>query len=403
MVLNPNPQAQRTSVWDQWFVNLTDLNSPNNVRLTNVSYLYVGFGQRNVGYATGGAGSVIFDDIRLYQRTCVPQHTPVGDLNADCKVNYADLDIMANAWLAKATVISPVTNPGTTGLRLWYQFNETTGTTVADSSGNGYDGEVNSVPTFADSGQPTTILWDPTGGFDGSGCFVSSPLAIRDFNMSIEADANALDANGSSLTLSIWVNGDTYMPLSGNLWPRIICAFQDIDTASDDDNEVLEIQCPIPRSGAAASIARIKIGVTGESNEVNSAGMPMSAFAGSWQHYAFVRDGEAGKIRIYHNGEMIADTNASRPLFRANVPFESFRLIRRNQGSESWYGKIDDFRVYNRALTQAEIGWLGTRGTGNVPFANASNLKNSSPDHVNFGDLALLAKNWLVEQRWPNP
>jgi hypothetical protein len=54
-------------------------------------------------------------------------------------------------------------------------------------------------------------------------------------------------------------------------------------------------------------------------------------------------------------------------------------------------------------LTQAEIGWLGTRGTGNVPFANASNLKNSSPDHVNFGDLALLAKNWLVEQRWPNP
>ena len=86
---------------------------------------------------------------------CIKKHVysqflPVGDLSGDCKVDYTDLDTMANAWLAKQVIIPPVTNPGTTGLRLWYKFEETTGTTIADSSGNGFDGEVNSTPLFAD-------------------------------------------------------------------------------------------------------------------------------------------------------------------------------------------------------------------------------------------------------------
>jgi hypothetical protein len=145
--------------------------------------------------------------------------------------------------------------------------------------------------------------------------------------------------------------------------------------------------------------------------------MPLSAFAGSWQHYAFVRAGADGnvsdanynKIYIYHNGERIVDVNALRPIFGSSTPYdgnlaiENFRLTAYNGGSESYYGKIDDFRVYNRALSQAEIGWLGTKGTGIVPFSNASNLKISSPDRVNFGDMAMLAKNWMTYQRWPNP
>jgi hypothetical protein len=64
---------------------------------------------------------------------------------------------------------------------------------------------------------------------------------------------------------------------------------------------------------------------------------------------------------------------------------------------------MDDFRVYNRALSSAEVGWLGTKGTGNVPFQNASNLKSSTPEKISFNDMAMLAKNWLIFQSWPNP
>jgi hypothetical protein len=132
----------------------------------------------------------------------------------------------------------------------------------------------------------------------------------------------------------------------------------------------------------------------------------MSAFGGtSWHHWAFVRDNDANKISIYHNGERVADANASRPLFASGYAIESFRLLCDNYNSrgQMWLGKLDDFRVYNRALTPAEIGWLGTKGTGYVPFTNPSNLKSSSPEKISFNDFAMLAKNWLVEQRWPNP
>ena len=91
-----------------------------------------------------------------------------------------------------------------------------------------------------------------------------------------------------------------------------------------------------------------RIGVNGDGNAVSILqDMPLSAFAGSWQHYAFVRSGADGnvtdpnrynKIRIYHNGEMIADANALRPIFGATTPYdgtlgiENFRLTSRPFG-----------------------------------------------------------------------
>jgi hypothetical protein len=312
-----------------------------------------------------------------------------------------------------------VTNPGTTGLRLWYKFDETTGITVADSSGHGYDGEVNSAPTFGAIGQPTEFLWDPTGGYDGGGCFVSSPMALADFNMIIDACTAAMSTTQTSVTFSIWINGDTYMPLNG--WARLISVTQDLNAVEDDANEVIEIECPIPRPMQGSSNRNwtmFKCGVTGDANSVStSQNMPLSAFAGSWQHYAFVRAGADGnvpdanynRIQIYHNGERIADANALRPIFASSTPFdgslkvEHFRLTATRWDYENYYGKIDDFRVYNRALSAAEIGWLGTKGTGTVPFQNTSNLKVTSPDNISFNDMAMLAKNWLIFQSWPNP
>jgi hypothetical protein len=87
--------------------------------------------------------------------------------------------------------------------------------------------------------------------------------------------------------------------------------------------------------------------------------------------------------------------------YDGTLAIENFRLIKAAPGWEFYVGKIDDFRIYNRALSQAEIGWLGTKGTGNVPFANVSNLKSSTPEKISFNDFAILAKDWLTEKTWP--
>jgi hypothetical protein len=63
-VTNDNPDAAQKASWTQWNIDLTRF-ADQGVNLTNVNTLTLGFGNRNNPVA-GGAGSVFFDDIRLY-------------------------------------------------------------------------------------------------------------------------------------------------------------------------------------------------------------------------------------------------------------------------------------------------------------------------------------------------
>jgi hypothetical protein len=100
-ILQPDPNAQKNTTWQEWDVNLSDLNSPS-VNLKAVRYLIIGFGQRcnQNGGNPGGDGTVLIDDIRLYGERCIPEKAkPAGDLNNDCKVDEKDLEIFAKEWL----------------------------------------------------------------------------------------------------------------------------------------------------------------------------------------------------------------------------------------------------------------------------------------------------------------
>ncbi|MCJ7729878.1 MAG: LamG domain-containing protein [Sedimentisphaerales bacterium] len=422
MVLNPaDTEAQRITVWDQWEVNFAEVKCPNASDQTNIDYFYLGFGLRcNKGLqAKGGTGTVRFDDLRLYQKHCVPDYAEdmglISDISDDCKVNLADIDVLATNWLAKQAVV-PVTETEPPAAILWYKFDETTGLVVNDSSGNGYKGWVDSnrdttVPDKNMTDAQSKQLWD-TGGYNG-GCFDMNYLVVTDFNVWIDANKAALQyianrADNKNFSFSVWIHGDVYMPLTG--WPRLISASQDFNTTPwIDDNEVIESWCPAPRTGDA-SIAYFRCGRGGsgvnDNNSVQTPGMPLSNFAGTWQHYAFVRDGDANRMRIYQNGEMIAEANKlSGPMLMPGVAIEHFRMGRMNQGSESYLGKIDDFKIYDYALSDAQAGYIGTGGTGYVPFVNVANIKTNPPltqEFVNFGDFAIIGQQWMTGPiLWP--
>ncbi len=396
MVLNPDTEAQRSSVCKHWEVNFAELKCPSVRDRNNIDYFYLGFGQRcNRGLsATGGTGTVRFDDIRLYSRK------PSGltaDYTCDCKVNLLDFGVFAENWLAKQVADLNVTQPHDPCI-LWYKFNETTGRAIADWSGNGYNGVVDSnrggLPGSDMNMLPaqTNQLWD-TGGHDG-GCIDINYLVVTDFNVWINASKAALEYlvinNKNSFTFSVWINGDVYMPEG---CPRFISVFQDVNAAAIGENEVLEIECPIQRAGWG-STARFRIG----DEEVSSGPTQWSAFAGTWQHYAFVRDGVNNKLRIYHNGVEDVNQQISGPMFGG--PIESFRIG--GPGVCGWTGKIDDFKIYDYALSDAEAGYIGTGGTGYVPFVNIANLKSSTPEIVDFGDFAIFAQQWMMGPvLWP--
>jgi hypothetical protein len=45
-----------------------------------------------------GLGMIIFDDIRLYAATCVPELGPAADFTGDCVVDLADFAVFAGQW-----------------------------------------------------------------------------------------------------------------------------------------------------------------------------------------------------------------------------------------------------------------------------------------------------------------
>jgi len=71
---------------------------------------------------------------------------------------------------------------------------------------------------------------------------------------------------------------------------------------------------------------------------------------------------------------------------------------------DSFYGSLDDLRIYNYALSQAEIVSLADQGTLSCPFESVANLYDEEPVQskaVNFKDYTILIDWWLEKQFWP--
>ncbi len=102
IVNHPDPDAVLLDTWQEWNVALDDF-AAAGVDLGAVEAMHIGIGDRN-DPQLNGAGTVTIDEIRLYKPRCVPSLArPVGDLNADCVVDYRDLELLAGQWLGPDT------------------------------------------------------------------------------------------------------------------------------------------------------------------------------------------------------------------------------------------------------------------------------------------------------------
>jgi hypothetical protein len=64
VVYHSDPAATQTTRWTEWVIDLTEF---AGVDLTNVNTITIGFGTRGSPAASGGTGTMHFDDIRLYR------------------------------------------------------------------------------------------------------------------------------------------------------------------------------------------------------------------------------------------------------------------------------------------------------------------------------------------------
>jgi hypothetical protein len=84
---------------------------------------------------------------------------------------------------------------------------------------------------------------------------------------------------------------------------------------------------------------------------------------GVWQHFAFAYTNADKTIRVYKNGALVNTVVLANQMVLGTHQFYTHAYSLANK---SWNGTIDDPRIYNRALSQAEITSL----YNNEPFAS---------------------------------
>jgi hypothetical protein len=365
--------------------------SGQGVVLTNVTKIIVGVGNKSTP-AAGGSGAVLIDNLRLSSPMCLRGYTP-ADINQDCIVDIYDFVQLSNSWLQEEYTVSQ--QAPAVGPVLWYAFDEGGGTAVIDSSGFGYDGTLNIAGTWGGTGS----------GINGSDClylgnttYVQVPVAaanVGDPNTPTPEDPTQY--LGAESTISLWIKdpGQT-----------------------DADSELFQI-------GSDGEVAGNWINVTGKF-QYETAGGNALLWNGSrrysdsdiytnpqhpqdqWVHYAFVKSYSAGLMRIYQNGRLIAETFADgnfSPTLDGVDSFFSIGAWRWSGGAGGYVdGWIDDFRVYDYALSDAEVLSLAVAGGAATspmlqPLILASDVV--ADNRIDLQDLEPVVEQWLQEVVYP--
>jgi hypothetical protein len=375
VVYYDDPNDLKIPEWHEWNIKLSDFND-GGVNLHSIAKVYIGFGTRG-GSPPASDGTVYFDDIRLYPRRCVTSRLPAGfgDVDGDCDVDFADVNIMVGDWLD------------------------------TDANRKGSDGVLKGGASWVNDGDRGRCIQ-----LDGVDDWVD--LDDGDFS------------NFHNKTIAFWVKVKNYPTTP---YPYL---FYFSDGVQDNPYRIY-IMTYTP--GLFAVRARF----------VDTYSTDFTAGQDVWSFLAFVLKDAAsnkcdGTFYCYNSATNTFNTSTT----ITGKPRHSGAATGVNLGSENDSGVndanavFDDFRVYDYALSAAEIWYLAHSGTGGgtppdntkmllyYNFNEVSGLTahNSSTyvyyhpllsdaelykgeakgsRVVNLKDFAILANSWLEEQLWP--
>ena len=213
----------------------------------------------------------------------------------------------------------------------YYMFDETSGSTVSDSSGNGRNGTANGGYSWV-AGKTNNAI-----SLDGSSGYVSLP--------------NGLVSSLNDFSIVTWVKLD-----NNYMWDRIF------DFGTGTSNYMFLS----PQGGGGVIRYAINIG-GGEQIIDGTAVLP----TGSWQHVAVTLSGTTGTL--YVNGAQVGQ-NTSMTLKPSSLGTTTQTWIGRSQWADPYFdGLIDGFRIYARALSSTDISTLYNGGAGSASVGGDDN------------------------------
>jgi hypothetical protein len=204
------------------------------------------------------------------------------------------------------------------GLVAFYRFDETSGTSASDATGNGYTATLTGGATFAAGLQANAVT------LSGNSQYVSLP--------------NGILSSLTQFSICTWVNLS-----AAPQWARIF----------DFGTGTTAYMFLTPNSASGTLRFSITTGGSGAEQQLNATALP----TGSWQHLAVTLTGTTGTL--YVNGAQVAQ-NTGMTLDPTSLGVTTHDWLGRSQFNTDPYltGEIDDFRVYSRALSGGEVAAL---------------------------------------------
>ncbi len=239
------------------------------------------------------------------------------------------------------------------GLKAYWNMDAVSGTVIADQSGNGFNGTLSGNAIINASGKVNGCLEMPTLS-DGM-------MLVSNMNWQPAAP-------GYAFSVSFWIN-----PYSLTNYSNQVVAY--------------------PGWGAFVFHGDATGGIytgTDQTNRFTPGYFPTNILqTNQWQHFVFTY--ASGTGTLYRNGIQLT----SRTGMTAPTAWTGFR-IGASSASSSLHGKIDEVRVYDRAVTAAEVELLWS-----YPSAPAGRVWSSTPVNTDWNN----PSNWtggVVPQEYDN-
>jgi hypothetical protein len=215
----------------------------------------------------------------------------------------------------------------------FWQFNETSGTSASDASGNGNTGTLVNGPTFVAGRDSGNAL-----NFDGTNDQVRVTRS------------GALEP--AKVSLSAWVR--LAAGVTQDDWATIIKKTYDNDNSEPFGTYSLQLS-----PGGQGNFLTFHTGHAGDGNDLISAA-PIAT--GQWVHLAATYDPATGEKRLYVNGTQVASATLTSALVYDTSSAGNLYIGQDPGAGEAFQGAIDDVGVWGRALTAAEVQTLAFNG-----------------------------------------
>lgn len=210
------------------------------------------------------------------------------------------------------------------GLTAYYNFNDGSGTSLADTSINTNSGTLVNSPT-----------WKTSGAFSGP----RNALVFDGVDDFIPVTDNTIDLS-SDFTLDCWINSSVTDVKQG------VLSKQSTKYGTSTHSRNYEVGVVLQASG----VISLYLGDNSGNWRYSSLSSISLAPINTWTHVAAVVDGT--EMRLYLNGKL---ESTKKYTYSRNLDSGQMRIGAGIENNDPFHGMLDEVRIWNKALTAVQI------------------------------------------------